>query len=205
MKLLITGFDPFGGETVNPAWEAVSRLPKQIGGIQVIAMQIPTVFGLSLQKVQQRMEEEQPDVVISVGQAGGRKDITLERVAINLMDARIPDNQGNQPVDEPVVPSSPAAYFTTLPVKRMMFAIQAQGIGASLSYTAGSFVCNSVMYGVLNLAANSSHPIQAGFIHVPYLPWQTKDKPEVPSMELEKIVQGLTAAIQVLEQPKEEQ
>ena len=151
MKILVTGFDPFGGETVNPAYEAVKLLPDTIAGAQIIKLQVPTRFALSGTVLEAAVNEHRPDAVICVGQAGGRSAITPERVAINLADASTPDNAGDQPVDEPIRKDGAPAYFTSLPVKAMVQKMRAAGIPAALSYTAGSFVCNSLMYTLLYL------------------------------------------------------
>ena len=193
-KLLITGFDPFGGETINPAWEAVKLLPDVIGTYALTKLEIPTVFGLAIQKVLQAAQECQPDVVLCIGQAGGRKAITPEMVGINLRHARIADNAGNQPQDEPVATDGPAAYFATVPVRKMTAAIEAAGIEAAVSYSAGAFVCNDTLYAVLHHFAGTA--VQAGFVHVPFLPQQAKEGG--PSMPLEDIVRGLAAMIGAL-------
>jgi len=193
-KLLITGFDPFGGETVNPAWEAVKLLPDVVGAYELTKMEIPTVFGAASQKVLDAAQKVQPDVILCIGQAGGRKAITPEMVAINLRHARIADNAGNQPQDEPVAADGPAAYFATVPVRKMTAAIEAAGIEAAVSYSAGTFVCNDTLYAVLHHYAGT--PVQAGFVHVPFLPEQAKEG--VPFMPLETIVRGLAAMIEVL-------
>jgi len=193
-KLLITGFDPFGGEKVNPSWEAVKRLPDTIGGYELIKLQLPTVFGRAAETLLERAAACGPDAIISVGQAGGRKGITPEVVGINLREAGIPDNQGNQPVNEPVVPGSPAAYFATLPVRDMVAAMKEAGLPCGLSYSAGAFVCNDVLYTVLNHYQGTK--VQAGFIHVPFLPEQAAEG--VPSLPLEEIVRGLEAAIKAM-------
>jgi pyroglutamyl-peptidase len=193
-KLLITGFDPFGGESLNPSWEAVRALPATIGPWQVERLMLPTVFGRAAAAVLQAAEKLQPDAVICVGQAGGRSGITPEVVGINLREARIPDNAGQQPVNEPVVPGAPAAYFATLPVRGMVAAMQEEGIACGLSYTAGAFVCNDVLYTLLHHYDGTG--VQAGFIHVPWLPEQAKEGQ--PSMPLSGIVRGLTAAIAAL-------
>lgn len=196
MKVLVTGFDPFGGESVNPAWEAVKVLAGQtVAGAEVVAYQVPTVFGKSVQTAVDAIAEEKPDAVIAVGQAGGRPDITVERVAINVDDARIKDNEGNQPIDEPIAADGPAAYFATLPIKAMVREIRAVGIPASVSNTAGTFVCNHIMYGILHHIATNQLPIRAGFIHIPFLPEQAVNHPGAPSMAKEVIVEGLKAAI----------
>lgn len=190
-RLLITGFDPFGGESINPAWEAVRRLPDEIGPWNVTKLQIPTVFGKASETVLACAQTLQPDVILCVGQAGGRKAVTPEMVAINLRHASIADNAGNQPQDQPVVEGGPAAYFTTLPVREMVKKIQGAGIDASVSYSAGAFVCNDTLYALLHHFEGTA--VRAGFIHVPFLPQQAREG--VPSMELETIVRALEAAI----------
>ena len=198
MKVLMTGFDPFDEDTTNAAWEAVSRV-KAPEGIQLEIRQLPTVFEKSIKTLEAAVRELAPDVVICVGQAGGRASITPERIAINLNDARIPDNEENQPSDTPVREGGPAAYFSTLPVKEMVNAIRMAGIPASLSHTAGTFVCNHVMYGLLDLCAREFPAMKAGFIHVPYLSRQAVSMtPGTPSMSLEDMVRGLEAALGVL-------
>lgn len=149
MKVLITGFDPFGGETINPAWEAVKAIKNEIAGAQIFKMQIPTVVNKSIEKIHEKMVEIHPDIVISVGQAGGRFGVTPERVAINITDARIPDNEGNQPIDIPIFEDGDDAYFSNLPVKAMVQAIKDAGYPSVLSNTAGTYICNHVMYGIL--------------------------------------------------------
>lgn len=193
-KLLITGFDPFGSETVNPSWEAVKRLPDTIGGYELIKMQLPTVFGRAAETLLEKAAACGPEAIISVGQAGGRKGITPEVVGINLREAGIPDNQGNQPVNVPVVSGGPAAYFATLPVRDMVAAMKEAGLPCGLSYSAGAFVCNDVLYTVLNHYQGTA--VQAGFIHVPFLPEQAAEG--VPSLPLEEIVRGLEAAIKAM-------
>ena len=195
MTILVTAFDPFGGEAVNPAQLAVEALPERISRHHIIKYIVPTVFGRSGDLVTAQMDRHAPDAVICVGQAGGRDAITPERVAINIMDANQPDNAGIIPKDEPIVPGGPAAYFSTLPVKAMVSAMEAAGISAKLSNTAGTFVCNQLLYRCLPHAATRMPSCRCGFIHVPYIPEQTTDK---PSMKLEDIVTGLTAAIAAL-------
>ena len=192
MTILITAFDPFGGESINPAQLAVEALPCRIGGHTLIKYIVPTVFGQSGDLVTAQMELLSPDAVVCVGQAGGRDAITPERVAINIMDAKKPDNADAIPVDIPIVPDGPAAYFSTLPVKAMVTAIENTGLPARLSNTAGTFVCNQLLYRVLHHAATRMPECRCGFIHVPYIPEQTTEK---PSMELGDIVKGLEAAI----------
>ena len=193
-KLLITGFDPFGGETINPSWEAVQKLAPQIGNYELKKLQIPTIFGKAFENVASAMEEYAPDAVICVGQAGGRSSITPEVIGINLREAGIPDNAGNQPANEPVVADGPAAYFSTLPVREIVRAVKNEGIPCALSYSAGAFVCNDVLYSLLHHCHGSK--TLAGFIHVPFLPQQAKEN--IPSMPEETIVKALTLAIEAL-------
>lgn len=202
MKILVTGFDPFGGEKINPALETIKRLPDTILGAQIIKLEIPTVVGKSLAKIKEAVEKENPDAVLSIGQAGGRSEITVERVGINIDDCRIPDNEGNQPIDEPVVKGGPAAYFVTVPIKAIVENIKAHKIPASISNTAGTFICNHVCYGVGHLAAQrtaAGKPMKSGFIHIPFLPEQVIGKPALtPSMSLETIVSGITHALEAI-------
>ena len=198
MKILVTGFDPFGGEPINPAIESVKRLPDNIAGAEIIKLEIPTVRKKSLEKIEEAINEHNPDVILSIGQAGGRFDISIERVGINLDDFRIPDNEGNQIIDEPVFPDGENSYFVKLPVKAMVQNVQKNNIPASVSYTAGTFVCNHVLYGVLYLIEKKYKGKKSGFIHIPFLPQQVVDKRNMPSMELNTIVKGLTAAIEAI-------
>lgn len=195
MKVLITGFDPFGGETINPAWEAVKLLPDRIAGAEIIKLQIPTVVGKSIHKIHEAMTQENPDLIISIGQAGGRFGVTPERVAINVTDARIPDNEGNQPIDEPVFADGPAAYFSSLPVKAMVQAIKDAGYPSVLSNTAGTYICNHVMYGILYWIEKEFPNARGGFIHVPYAASQVVNKPATPSMSIADIAASLEAAV----------
>lgn len=192
-KLLITGFDPFGGESINPAWEAVRLLPDVIRDFELVKLEIPTVFGAAAQVVIDKAEEIHPDAIISVGQAGGRAAVTPEMVGINLRYASIPDNMGALPCDIPIAEGSPAAYFSTLPVRAMAKAICDAGLPGAVSYSAGSFVCNDVLYSLLHHFDGTE--VRAGFIHVPFLPEQTADKPSLP---LDKTIAALCAAIEVI-------
>ena len=198
MKILVTGFDPFGGEPINPAIESVKRLPDNIAGAEIIKLEIPTVRKKSLEKIEKAINEHNPDVILSIGQAGGRFDISIERVGINLDDFRIPDNEGNQIIDEPVFPDGENSYFVKLPVKAMVQNVQKNNIPASVSYTAGTFVCNHVLYGVLYLIEKKYKGKKSGFIQIPFLPQQVIDRRNMPSMELNTIVKGLTAAIEAI-------
>ena len=198
MKILVTGFDPFGGEPINPAIESVKKLPDNIAGAEIIKLEIPTVRKKSLEKIEKAINEHNPDIILSIGQAGGRFDISIERVGINLDDFRIPDNEGNQIIDEPIFPDGENSYFVKLPVKAMVQNVQKNNIPASVSYTAGTFVCNHVLYGVLYLIEKKYKGKKSGFIHIPFLPQQVVDKRNTPSMELNTIVKGLTAAIEAI-------
>lgn len=193
-KLLVTGFDPFGGESVNPAREAVLRLPDAVGGYEITKLEIPTVFGLAAETVLQAAEELRPHAILCVGQAGGRSAVTPEVVAINLREASIPDNAGNIPVNTPVIENAPAAYFATLPVRDMVQAVKEKGIPCTLSYSAGTFVCNDLLYTLLHRYRDTD--VQVGFVHIPYLPEQAGEGK--PSMELDTVVEALTAMIGVL-------
>lgn len=191
MRLLITGFDPFGGATVNPSWEAVRLLPDRIGDIEIQKLMIPTVFGDAAQAVVETAELCQPQVILCVGQAGGRSGVTPERIGINVRNARIPDNGGNQPQEQPVIGDGPDGLFATVPVVEMVRAMEAAGLPASVSNSAGTFVCNDTLYTLLYQYRGTG--IRVGFIHVPYLPEQGN-----PSLPLEETVRALSAAISVL-------
>ena len=195
MKVLITGFDPFGGEKINPAWEAVKGIKDTIEGAKIIKLEIPTVFNKSIEKVKEAMELEKPDIVLCIGQAGGRYDMTVERVAINVDDARIEDNEGNQPIDIPVFEDGENAYFSNLPIKAMVEEIKGQGIPASISNSAGTFVCNHIMYGVLYHINKTYKNMRGGFIHVPFINEQVLDKKNQPYMPVEHISKAIEAAI----------
>ena len=189
-KLLITGFDPFDGASINPAWEAVKLLPDVVGDFVLCKIEIPTVYGKAAQMVLAAAEEVKPDVILCIGQAGGRAAVTPERIAVNIRDARIADNEGNQPVGEYVVDGAPAAYFSTVPVKAMAEAVTSAGYPGMVSNSAGTFVCNDTLYILLHHFAGSATGV--GFIHVPYLPEQG-----TPSLSLEYTVAALSAAIAV--------
>ena len=192
--LLITGFDPFGGESINPSWEAVSRLPDTIGDYRLTKLQIPTVFGLATDSVLSAAAADAPDVILCVGQAGGRDAVTPERVAINMASARFADNAGNQPVETPILPGAPDGIFATVPVAAMADAITAAGFPGKVSNTAGTFVCNDTLYRLLHQFAGTT--VRIGFLHVPWLPEQAKEG--APSMALADITAALAAAIGVL-------
>ena len=192
-KLLITGFEPFGGEKINPSWEAVKLLPEKIGDFEITKAEIPVVFEKAAETVIAKADELEPNAIICVGQAGGRSGITPEMVAINLRFASIPDNEGNQPKDIPCVQDGENAYFATLPVRKMAEAVSEASIPCSVSYSAGTYVCNDLIYHVLHHYRGTD--IKACFIHVPFIPEQTSDK---PSMELETIAKALEIAIEAI-------
>ena len=189
-KLLITGFEPFGGESINPSWEIVKALPDVVGDYELTKLCIPVVFGGAAELVLERAGEIQPDVILSIGQAGGRSAITPELVAINLRHASIPDNAGNKPTDEPIIPVGETAYFSTMPVRRIAEAIGASGITAQVSYTMGTYVCNDLTYTLLSHFHGSKTGI--GFIHVPYCTEQGKE----PSMEINTMIEAIKIAIE---------
>lgn len=196
MKLLLTAFDPFGGEPINPALEAVKLVADKVGDVEVVKLEVPTVFGKSIATVAAAIEKEKPDAVLCIGQAGGRYDLTPERVAINQDDARIPDNEGNQPIDSPIFEDGAPAYFTTLPIKAMVQAIRKAGVPASVSNSAGTFVCNHLMYGVLYTLAKSYPGVRGGFMHVPFIPSQVVNRPSpAPCLNMKDIALGIEAAI----------
>lgn len=197
MKILLTAFDAFGGESINPALKAVFQV-KPPAGTDLIRLEVPTVFGKSIDVVAAAIEREHPDAVVCVGQAGGRSAVTPERIAINLMDASIPDNEGNMPVDLPIIPEGENALFSTLPVKAIIAAIQSAGIPSQISNSAGTFVCNQLMYGVLHLCRAKYPKTIAGFIHVPFLPEQTVRRPGTPCLPLDRITAALEAAVRCI-------
>ena len=191
--VLLTGFDAFGGDLINPSWLATRALHgRQIAGHRVVAAQLPTVFDESLLALRKLLLLHKPALTICVGQAGGRSAISLERVAINVNDARIADNAGAQPIDTPVAPNAPAAYFTRLPIKAMLVALQREGVAAEVSQTAGTFVCNHVFYGLMHFLATQRgfKNKRGGFVHVPWVPEQG-----LPCMPLQDIARGLTVAV----------
>lgn len=196
MKVLLTAFDPFGGEPVNPALEAVKLVADKVGDVDVVKLEVPTVFRKSIAAVAAAMEKEKPDAVLCIGQAGGRYDLTPERVAINMDDARIKDNEGNQPIDLPIFEDGAPAYFTNLPIKAMVQAIRKAGVPASVSNTAGTFVCNHLMYGVLYTIAKNYPGMKGGFMHVPFVPSQVVNRPSpAPSLNMKDIAIGIEAAL----------
>jgi len=199
MKALVTGFEPFGPDALNPSREAVLRLSSRLGDLTIETRIVPTVFGRAIAALEDAIVTTQPDIVLGVGLAGGRAELSLERVAINVDDARIPDNDGQQPIDQPIVAGGPAAYFTGLPVKRAVAALREAGLPAIVSNTAGTFVCNHIFYGLMHLVASRRLPVRGGFLHVPYLPEQAAGLAgiQVPSMALDDIVRGIEIILRV--------
>jgi pyroglutamyl-peptidase len=193
--VLVTGFEPFAGEMINPSWEIVRALPDAIGGLRVEKLRVPTEFGRSVEVTAKAIGKLEPKLVLCIGEAGGRSRLSVERVAINVNDARIADNAGSQPVDERIRSGAPSAYFCTLPVKAMVAAINKAGVPAEVSNSAGTFVCNHLIYGVLDHIARKKLAVRAGFMHVPYLEVQVLDKPNTPAMALASMVEGTKAAI----------
>lgn len=194
--LLLTGFAPFGGETTNPAMTAVQTLDgARLRGHRVVVAQLPVSFADAVQQLDAALAAHAPALVLCTGQAGGRERLSFERVAVNLIDARIADNDGQQPVDQPVVAGAPAAYFTTLPVKRMQAALQSAGIPAGLSLSAGSYVCNQVFFALMH-RLHTRPQVRGGFVHVPYSPQQACHHPGAPSLPTELVAHGLRLALE---------
>ncbi len=196
MKVLVTGFEPFGGESINPSWEAVKALPDEINGAEIVKQRLPVTFRGVRELLPRLIMEERPDVVILTGQAGGRPNITVERVAINVMDSTMADNEGFTPEDEPVFEGAPAAYFATLPIKAIVRALRNAGIPAGISNTAGTYVCNAAMFTALHTIAVRGLETKAGFIHVPFSHAQALDKPR-PSVAQETINEAIRKAVEV--------
>ena len=190
MPILVTAFTPFGGDALNASQEILNALPATLGGVRLEKRLLPVSFRSAPRLALEAAERLRPEAIVCLGQAGGRDAVTPERVAVNLMDAKIPDNDGFQPVDEPVIPNAPAAYFSALPVKAMVEAMQRIGVPARLSNTAGTYVCNALMYAVLH----QTKDVPCGFIHVPYLTGQGKG--ETPSLSKECVLRGITACLQ---------
>jgi pyroglutamyl-peptidase len=194
-RVLVTGFTPFGGEKTNPSWEIVKALPASIGGVAVEKLRVPTEFGKAIAVTTKAIDACTPSIVLCFGQAGGRSRMGVERVAININDARIADNAGNKMVDEPIRADGPDGYFCTVPIKTMVAAMIKAGAPAEISNSAGTFVCNHLIYGVLHHLAASGSTTRAGFIHVPYLESQVLDKADTAAMSLATMITGAKAAI----------
>jgi pyroglutamyl-peptidase len=197
MKALVTGFEPFGGDRVNPSFEALARLPRRLGALDLATAALSVTYGGALPALRRAIAAEAPDIVLCAGLAGGRAELSLERVAINIDDARIPDNDGSQPIDRPVVAGGPTAYFATLPIKAAAAALRAAGLPVAVSNSAGTFLCNHVFYGLMHAAVLAGNRFRGGFLHVPYLPSQAALLPGAPSMALEQIVEGIEIILEV--------
>ena len=197
MKALVTGFDAFGGDKLNPSTLAIRRLKRRMAGLTVQAVELPTSYGRSAIVLREAILKQRPDIVLGVGQAGGRSELCLERVAINVQDARIRDNDGKQPVDRPVVREGPAAYFATLPIKACVAEMRKAGLPAAVSNTAGTFVCNHIFYATMDMAEAHAMNYRGGFLHIPYLPEQAVRLGGAPSMALDDIVRGIEIVLAV--------
>ena len=197
MKALVTGFDAFGGDKVNPSSLAVRRLKRKLGGLALHTVELPTSYARSAIALRGAIHELKPDIVLGVGQAGGRTELCLERVAINVQDARIKDNDGKQPIDRPVVKDGPAAHFATLPIKACVAEMRKAGLPAAVSNTAGTFVCNHIFYALMDIAQSHPIPMRGGFLHIPYVPEQASRLGGAPSMALDDIVRGIEIVLSV--------
>ena len=195
MRVLITGFDKFGGESINPSSLCINSLPDNIDDIEIKKITLPTVFKDSSRVLEENIASFSPNIVICVGQAGGRSKITPERIAINIDDARIPDNIGNSPIDEIIRKDGENAYFSTLPIKAIVDELNKNNIPSAISNTAGTFVCNHIMYDALYITSKKYPNIKAGFIHIPYIKEQVKDKPNMPYLKKEDIIVALELII----------
>ncbi|MEV5599048.1 pyroglutamyl-peptidase I [Streptomyces sp. NPDC052496] len=190
-RILLTGFEPFDGESSNPSWEAVQEAAAAPpAGLELTAVELPCVYGRSRTALREAVAAHDPGIVLCVGQAGGRPDLTVERIAVNIDDARIPDVSGAQPIDETIVPGGPAAYFAALPVKACVAAVREAGVPASVSNTAGTFVCNHVFYDLMHLIATERPALRGGFVHVPYAPGQVAGR-SLPSLAVSAVAEGL--------------
>lgn len=198
MRILLTGFEPFGQHQVNSSWEAVKAFPENMDDVSIVKTCLPVSFQKAVMMLEQAVEDYCPDVVLSVGQGGGRYEINVERIAINLVDGKKPDNDGCQPSEHRLCTDAPDAYFSNLPVKRLVDAIHDIGIPAVVSNSAGLYVCNSVFFTAMHLAHCKYPNMRVGFIHIPYLPCQVVEKVKQPSMTAETVVQALNTIIHTL-------
>ncbi len=198
MKLLLTGFEPFGQESVNPSWEAVKAIPDMVEGVEVVKVRLPVTFKGAAVMLEQAVDEFRPDVVLCMGQGSGRSEVNIERVAINMADSKKPDNDGYQPEEMPVRAEAPDAYFSNLPVKRLVEALHTEGIPAVVSNSAGAYVCNTVFYTALHMVHNKYPDMRVGFVHIPYLPCQVVEKSKQPSMATETVVLALETILHTL-------
>lgn len=195
MKVLVTGFEPFGGEKINPSYEVVKQLDDKISDADIIKLQVPVVFYKSVNTVIKKIHEEAPDIILMIGQAGGRYNISVERIAININDARIEDNEGNRPVDEAIDKDGLPAYFSSIPVRKIVERMIENNIPAAISNSAGTYVCNHLLYGILDYIWKNKLDTRAGFIHVPYMPEQILNRSNTPSMSADIMVKAIDLAI----------
>jgi pyroglutamyl-peptidase len=197
-RVLLTGFDAFGGETTNPSQQAVQRLATGPApeGVHIVGVSLPVVFGEAIAAMTAAVSEHEPDIVICVGEAGGRVTVTPERFAVNLNDAPFPDNAGRQPIEATIVEDGPVAYRSTLPVTEMVQAMRAAGIPAALSSSAGNYVCNNVFYGLMHLIATTRPHLTGGFVHVPYMHEQVLHRADAqPSLSIATITDAIGIAV----------
>ncbi|OFI48398.1 pyroglutamyl-peptidase I [Floricoccus tropicus] len=198
MKLLITGFEPFGGESINPSWELVKKLDYKIGNFTLEKLELPTSFEGSSSILFKKVMEVNPDYIINIGQAGGRSKVSIERVAINIDDAPIPDNSNYQPIDQTIKTDGENAYFSTLPIKLIYSELKKENLPIEISNTAGTFVCNHIMYEALYIKDKIHPNIKTGFVHIPYLPEQVENKKEIASMDMTKMLKVVTEMILII-------
>lgn len=196
MKVLITGFEPFGGEKINPSSEIVKALPDTLAGAEITKLEVPTVYGKAAGIVLGKIKETAPDIVIMLGQAGGRASVSVERIGINVNDSAAPDNSGQKIENAPIVPGGPAAYFSTLPIRDIVAGLKETGVPAVISNSAGTYVCNSLFYGTMHGLSSEKRPAAAGFIHIPYLTSQVLDR-NLPSMSFETMLKGIEKAVEI--------
>lgn len=190
--VLVTGIEPFDGESLNPSWEAARAVDgTSRHGARFVARQLPCAIAEVRQALVEAIAQTDPVLVLCLGQAGGRADVSIERVAINVVDARIPDNAGRQPVDEPVIENGPAAYFAALPIKAMVKQLREAGIPASVSQSAGTYNCNAIFYALLHHIATERPALRGGFVHVPYLPQMATRHPGAPSLDVATLIEAI--------------
>jgi pyroglutamyl-peptidase len=201
VRALVTGFEPFAGAAVNASYEAVRRLPRRSGGLDIVTAQLPTSYARSGAALEREIARVRPEIVLCVGEAGERTALNIERVAINVQDARIADNDGRQPVDAPVVAGGPAAYLATLPVRAIEEALHTAGLAVEISNSAGTFVCNHVFYTLMHCGATGTAQFRGGFLHVPSLRGQATGNPDASPMTLDDVVRGIHIALEVAQTP----
>lgn len=204
MKILVSAFEPFGGDTLNPAQEVLHSLQSAYEDFTIVKLLLPTEFHASLESMKSAINMHKPDKILAIGQAGGRSGITIERIGINIDDATIEDNAGYAPIDQAIHPLGPAAYFSTLPIKSMVQGLQNAGIQARISNTAGTYVCNHILYGTLDFLHETQQEVQAGFVHIPYLPEQIEHSSHLPTMPLEEMLRSIEICLAIIAQTDED-